>query len=157
MGTIFSSGLKEKDWKEELLIIPKNIEGKNEEQLKTIKDQENKQLNAIKNINTDSKSLKAISLLSGLDPGAKELMNEIKEEENDIYPEKLVCTKSDRKMFNFNTFKHSLKLASSIYDGKIILEEANKDQYEMLKQLKDLEKFNSKNPDKINSRKKSIN
>ena len=84
-------------------------------------------------------------------------MNEIKEEENDIYPEKLVCTKSDGKMFNFNTFKHSLKLASSIYDGKIILEEANKDQYEMLKQLKDLEKFDPKNLDKINSRKKSIN
>ena len=83
--------------------ILKNIEGKNKEYVKTIKDQEKTQLIAIKNINTDSKSLKAISLLSGLNPGAKELMNEIKEEENDIYPEKLVCTKSDGKMFN--TFK----------------------------------------------------
>ena len=137
--------------------IIKSIEGKNEEQLKTVKDQENKQLNAIKNINTDSKSLKAISLLSGLNPGAKELMNAIKEEENDIYPEKILCTKSDGKMFNFNTFKPSLKLASNIYDDKITVEEANKDQYEVLKQLKDLEKFDPKNPDKINPRKKSIN
>ena len=69
------------------------------------------------------------------------MLNKIKEKENDIDPEKLVCTKSDGKIFNFNTFKSSLKFASSIYNGKITLEEAKEDQYEMFKQLKDLKKY----------------
>ena len=38
-----------------------NIKGKNEEQLKAIEDQGKKQLEEIKNIKTDSKSLKMIS------------------------------------------------------------------------------------------------
>ena len=80
------------------------------------------QCNTIKNINAGSKLLKAISFFSGLSPEAKQLINEIKKEENDIDPEKLVCTKSDEKIFN--TFKTSFKSASSIDDGKITLEEA---------------------------------
>ena len=55
-----NKGLKEE---EEPLKILKNIEGKNEQQLKAIKDQGNKQLNAIKNIDIESKFLKAISFL----------------------------------------------------------------------------------------------
>ena len=39
----------------------KNIEGKNEEQLKAIEDQGKKQLDAIKNIKTDSKLPKITS------------------------------------------------------------------------------------------------
>ena len=38
------------------------------------------------------------------------------------------------KIFNFNIFKFSFKFASSIYDGKITLEDAKKDRYKMLKQ-----------------------
>ena len=63
LSTIFSKGLKEEDKKEGLLKILKNIEGKNEEQLKAIEDQGNKQLNAIKNIKAGSKSLKEIGFL----------------------------------------------------------------------------------------------
>ena len=40
--------------------MPKNIEGKNEVQLEAVKDQAEKILDAIKNIKTDSKSLKTI-------------------------------------------------------------------------------------------------
>ena len=69
-----------------------------------------------------------INFCSGLSPSAERLLNEIKEEEDDIDPEKLVCTKPDGKMFNFNTFKPSLKFTSSIYNGKITLEETKKDQ-----------------------------
>ena len=68
-----------------------------------------------------------IGFFSGLSPDAKQLLKEIKEEEIDIDPKKLVCTKSDGKMFNFNTFKTSFKFASIIYNGKITLEEAKKD------------------------------
>ena len=49
----------------------RNIEGKNEEKLKAIEDQGKKQLDAIKNIKTDSKSLKAISFFTGLSPEAR--------------------------------------------------------------------------------------
>ena len=57
---------------------------------------------------------------------------------------------------NFDTFKLSFKIASSTYHDKITLEEAKKDQYKMLKQLKVLEKCNPNNPDKINSRQETI-
>ena len=60
LGTIFNKGLKEEDRKGGLWKKLKNIEGKNGEQLKEIKDQGNKQLDGIKNIETDSKSLKTI-------------------------------------------------------------------------------------------------
>ena len=83
-------------------------------------------------------------------------MDDIREEKNDIDPEKLVCTKSDETIFNFNIFKLSFTFASSTYDGKITLKEAKNDQYQMLKQLKVLEKYNSKNPDKTNSRKETL-
>ena len=63
MGTTFSKGSKEEGKSEGLLKRLKNIEGKNEEQLKAIEDQGNKQLNAIKNIKAGSKSLKEIGFL----------------------------------------------------------------------------------------------
>ena len=68
LDTIFSKGLKRKDKKEGLLKRIKNTEGKNEEQLKAIEDQGNKQLNAIENINRSSKSLMATGYFSGLSP-----------------------------------------------------------------------------------------
>ena len=43
LGKFFNKGLKEEDKKEELLKRLKNIEGKNEEQLKVIEDQGKKQ------------------------------------------------------------------------------------------------------------------
>ena len=57
---------------------------------------------------------------------------------------------------NFDTFKLSFKIASSTYHDKITLEEAKKDQYKMLKQLKSLEKYDPKNQDKVNSRKETL-
>ena len=67
------------------------------------------------------------------------MLNKINEEENDFDPKKIICINSDGKLFNFNTFKPLLKFASNIHNGKITLGEAKKDQYEMFKQLKDLE------------------
>ena len=86
-----------------------------------------------------------INFISELSPDAKELSNEIKEKENDIDPEKLVCTKSDGKFFSFNNFKSSLKFASNIYNGKVPLEKEKKDQCEMFKRVKDLEGYSPTN------------
>ena len=63
LGKIFNKRLTEEDTKKGFEKRLRNIEGKNEEQLKAIEDQGNKQLNSIKNIATGSKSLKAIGFL----------------------------------------------------------------------------------------------
>ena len=63
LGKVFNKGLSEEDKKEELFKRIKNIEGKNEKQLKAIQDQGRKQLEEIKNINVGSKPLKTISFL----------------------------------------------------------------------------------------------
>ena len=55
--------LKEEEKEEGALKILKNVEDKNKKQLKEIEYQENEQLNAIKNINTNSKSSKMIVFL----------------------------------------------------------------------------------------------
>ena len=92
-----SKFLKEEEEKQGPLKILKNIEGKNEQQLKAIEDQGNKQLSAMKNIKTGSKSSKMIIFFSGLSPDAKKLLNEIKEEDDVIDLKKLVCTKFVKK------------------------------------------------------------
>ena len=55
LGKIFNKGLSEKDNKEGLFKSLKNIEGKNEEQLKATEDKGKKLLEEIKNINIGSK------------------------------------------------------------------------------------------------------
>ena len=65
--------------KEGLLKRLKNIEGKNEGQFKAIEDQGKKQLDAIKNIETDSKSLKTINFFNASSPEAKKIVRHAKE------------------------------------------------------------------------------
>ena len=72
--------MKEEDNKKGLLKRLRNIEGNNEEHLKAIEDQGKKQLDAMKNIKTDSKSLKTIRFFSVISPEAKKLLDELKKE-----------------------------------------------------------------------------
>ena len=83
-------------------------------------------------------------------------MNEIKEKDNDIIPEKLVCVKTDGTIFNFDFFKCSFNFASSIYDSKITLEKTKKDKYKMLKELQNLKNYDPNNLVKINSKKETL-
>ena len=55
LGKLFNRGLRNKDKKEGLWKKLINIEGKNEEQFEAIRDQEEKLLEELKNIKTDSK------------------------------------------------------------------------------------------------------
>ena len=55
LGKIFNKGLRDEDKKEGLWKKLINIEGKNEEQLEAIRDQEEKLLEELKNIKTDPK------------------------------------------------------------------------------------------------------
>ena len=58
-------------------------------------------MDAIENIETDSKSLKEIGFFIGLSRQAKKLLDELKKEKNTIDPEKRVCVKTDGTIFNF--------------------------------------------------------
>ena len=73
--------------------------------LKQIEDLGRKQLDK------DSRSLKAIDYFSQLSAKLKELYVRIKKEKNDIDLEKFVCVKTDGIIFNFNKFRNSLDLA----------------------------------------------
>ena len=103
LGKIFNKGLSEEDKKEGLLKKLKNIEGKNEEQLKAIEDQGKKQLEEIKNIDVSSKPLKTISFFSSISEEAKELMNKIKVIDDWLENAQLICTKTDgKRKYDFN-------------------------------------------------------
>ena len=89
--------LSKEDRKEGIFKRIKNIEGKNEEQLKAIEDQAKKLLEEIKNINVSSKPLKTIRFFSTISKEAKELMNKIKVIDDWLETAQRICTKTDGK------------------------------------------------------------
>ena len=110
----------------------KNIEGKNEEQLKAIEDQGKKQLEEIKNINVSSKPLKTISFFSTISEEAKELMNKIKVIDDWLETAQLICTKTDGKTkYDFNKFTFPSKFTLKIYCHDFTLQEAQDNQQEL--------------------------
>ena len=132
LGKIFNKGLSEDDKKERLLKKIKNIEGKNEEQLKAIEDQGKKQLEEIKNINISSKPLKTISFFSTISEEAKELMNKIKVTDDWLETAQLICIKTDGKTkYDFNKFTFSLIFISKIYRHDLTLQEVKDDQQKL--------------------------
>ena len=132
LGEIFNKGLSEEDRKEGLFKRIKNIEGKNEEQLKAIEDQEKNQLEEIKNINIGSKSLKTISFFSTVSEKAKKLMKNIKVIDDWLETAQVICTKTDGKTkYEFNKFMLTLKFATKIYRYDLTLQEAIDDQQKL--------------------------
>ena len=92
MGKIFNKGLSEDDKKEGLFKRLKNIEGKNEVQLQAIKDQGEKQLREIKNINK-SNTLKVIDEIRRKTAEANKILLDIKKIDETLDNAELVCTK----------------------------------------------------------------
>ena len=64
---------------------------------------------------------------------AKDLMDEIKEANDDIDVHKLVFISSNKEKLNFNTFKMPLNFISAIYNGEISLKEAEFKQRDLEK------------------------
>ena len=125
MGKIFNNGLDKNDQKEGLLKRLKNIEDKN-------KDQGEKQLDEIKNINMSSKPLKTIIFFSTIGEKAKKLMNEIKIIDDWLDTAQLVFTKTDGKTkYDFNKFTFPSKFTLKIYHHDLTLQEAEDDQQEL--------------------------
>ena len=87
------------------------------------------------NNNIESKPLTVFDYLKSLSQEAKEMMDEIKDANDDVDDGKLFFTGINKERFNFNTFNKPLNFISAIYNGEISLKEAE------LKQ-RDLEKKN---------------
>ena len=148
-GKTFNKGLSEDDQKEGLFKRLKNIEGKNEVQLQAIKDQGEKQLREIKNINK-SNMLKVIDEIRRKNDEANKTLLDIKKIDTKVDTAELVCTKTDGTKYNFNTFALPLKFVEKIFNYEITLDEAKDDQDKLEKLTIRLEKYKPK----INKKKK---
>ena len=95
--------MSEDDKKEGLFKGLKNIESKNEVQLQAIKDQGEKQLKELKNIDKN-KTLKAIDEISKKNDEANKLLFEFKKIDEALDNSELVCTKTDGTKYDFNRF-----------------------------------------------------
>ena len=108
----------------------KNIEGnctKNELQLQAIKDQGEKQLREIKNINK-SNTLKVIDEIRTKNAEANKILLDIKKADEALDNVELVCTKTDGTKYDFNRFLFPLKFIEKIHNYEITLDEAIEDQ-----------------------------
>ena len=81
LGKVFTKGLKKEDKKEGLLKRLKNIEGKNEEQLKVLKDQSGKQpiISKVKNPNFNNVSFRNL-----LDAKSMKVFNKVRNQDEII-------------------------------------------------------------------------
>ena len=80
-----------------------NIKGKNDDKLQAIKDQGEKQLKELKNIDK-SKTLKAIDEINKNNIEANKLLPEFDKIDKTLNKAELVCTKTDGTKYNFNIF-----------------------------------------------------
>ena len=143
LGKSFNKGLSEDDQKEGLFKRLKNIEGKNEVQLQAIKDQGEKQLREIKNINK-SNTLKVIDEIRRRNDETNKILLEVKKIDTKLDTAELVCTKTDGTKWNFNTFALPLKFVEKIFNYEITLDEAKDDQDKLEKLIIRLERYKPK-------------
>ena len=83
--------------------------------------------------NIDTKSLNVFNYLKSLSQKENDLMDEIKDADDDIDDGKLLFIDSNKETFDFNTFDMSLKFLLNIYNAKISLKEAEFVQREIEK------------------------
>ena len=136
LGKIFNKGLDKDDRKEGLFERLNNIEfaqknlirnGDNETIYNTprseLDDNDNKDKKQ-KTSSIDTKPLNVFNYLKSLSQETNDLMDEMKEANDDIDIYKLLFIVSHKNKFNFNTFKMPLNVLSAICNGKISLKEA---------------------------------
>ena len=136
LGKLFTIGLeKEEDKKEGLLKRLKNIEGKNEEQLKVLKDQSQKQpiISKVKNPNFNKVSFRNLLYAKSM-----EVFNEIRDQDEIIDYLRLSFVGSSKKYtFKFKKFLSFGNLAENIYDDNVSLDAAKQEPRRMENMLED--------------------
>ena len=103
LGKVFNKGLDESDKKEGLLKRLKNIEGKNEQQLEAIRDEGEKQLDAIGKY--DVNRSQRIRFSNEEDKKAVELVGKIDKIIQLNRNKSFVCTHSNRTKYDFNEYR----------------------------------------------------
>ena len=119
-----------------------------ERQIKTIKDQGEKQVEALNTFKSDRKRLTIEDVIpkSAFNNNeAKKELDEIKKIEDMIDREELVC-KASGNTYDFRNFRTIRSFGEDIYEGEMTLEEADKDQSDLLNKIKNFnDKTRSKN------------
>ena len=117
LGKVFTKELDKNDQKEGLFKRLKNIERKNEEQLKVLKDQSEKQpiISKVKNPNFNNVSFRNL-----LDAKSMEVFNTIRYQDEIIgYSQFNFIGSSKNYTFNFGIFMSLGNLDENIYNGNI--------------------------------------
>ena len=130
MGKIFNKELDKDDQKEGLFKRLKNIENAQKNLIRDddnesiyytsrseFDDEDDKYKIKQQNNNIDTKPSNVFNYLKSLSPEAKDLMDEIKDANDDIDNGKLLFIGSYKEKFNFNTFRKPLNFTSAIYNG----------------------------------------
>ena len=148
--------MSEDDKKEGLFKGLKNIESKNEVQLQAIKDEGEKQLKELKNIDK-SKMLKAIDEISRKNDEANKLLSEFRKIDETLDNAELVCTKTDGTKYDFNRFLFPLKFIEKIHNYEITLDEAINDQQDLNILINKLNNdYEPRNTEKIEEKKRVL-
>ena len=130
LGKIFHKRLSEDDKKEGLFKRLENIKDTSLTQLQAIKDQGEKKLRELKNID-ESRTLDPIDEIRRKNDGANKLVPEFTKIYRTLDKAKLVCTKTDGTKYDFNRFALPLKFIQKIHNYEFTLSEAINDQVEL--------------------------
>ena len=134
-GKSFKKGLDKDDKKEGLFKRLENIKDKNEEQLKVLKDQLEKQpiISKVKNPNFNNVSFRNL-----LDDKSVEVFDEIRYQDEIIAYSQLNFIGCSSKKYNFNfvDFTSLGNLAENIYNGNVSLDTAKQKQRKMENMVK---------------------
>ena len=146
LGKIFNKGLDKDDKKEGLFKRLKNIKDTNLTQLQAIRDQGEKQLKELKNIE-ESRTLEAIDKIRRKND--EDLVFKMKKIDTELDTSELVCTKTDGKTkYDFNLFVSPLKFARKNHNYEIPLVEAIEDQEKLENSIIRLENYKPRNKTK---------
>ena len=135
LDKIFNKALKV-----ELLKRLKNIEGKNKEQLKVIKDELEKQtiISKVKNPNFNNLSFRNL-----LGDKSMKVFNKIRDQDKTIDYSRLNFIGSHKKYhFTFRNFMSLGNLAENIYNGNVSLDAAKQEQRKMENMLENVIDYN---------------
>ena len=143
LGKIFNKGLHKDDKKEGLFKRIENIKDKNEEQLKVLKDQLEKQpiISKVKNPNFNNVSFKNL-----LDDKSMKVFDKIRYQDEIIDYSRLNFIGSSKKYtFKFGDFVSLGNLAKNIYNGNISLDTTKQIQRKMENMFEDFINYNPVN------------
>ena len=119
LGKIFNKGLSEDGKKEGLFKWLENIKDTSLTQLQAIKDQGEKKLRELKNIDM-SRTLEAIDEIRRKNDEANTLVPTFRRIDRTLNKAGLVCTKTDGTKYDFNRFTLPLKFIEKIIIMKLL-------------------------------------